>query len=85
VAWDAHFRVDSPDTDYYLLTEGHWQDRDCSNVDSDQFASWTFHVRTGSASWASLIEMDQLTSANSIFNVSTVSRAPKRSPRCFVL
>ena len=50
VAWDAYFRVDSPDTDYYLMTEGHWQDRDCSNVDSDQFARWTFHVRTSSVS-----------------------------------
>jgi hypothetical protein len=48
VAWDVLFRVDRPDTDYYLVSEGHWKDRDCSNI--DQFAHWSFHVKTGSAS-----------------------------------
>jgi hypothetical protein len=48
VAWDVFFRVDRPDTDYYLVSEGHWKDRDCSNI--DQFAHWSFHVKTGSAS-----------------------------------
>lgn len=47
VAWDAVFTVDRPDTNYYLITEGHWQDRDCTNI--DQFAHWAFHARTGSA------------------------------------
>jgi hypothetical protein len=47
VAWDAVFTVDRPDTNYYLITEGHWQDRDCTNI--DQFAHWAFHARIGSA------------------------------------
>lgn len=48
VGWDAVFTVDRPDKNYYLATEGHWQDRqDCGR---DQFAFWTFHVKTGSAS-----------------------------------
>jgi hypothetical protein len=47
VAWDAIFNVDRADTDYYLVSEGHWQDRDCTNI--DQFAHWAFHARTGSA------------------------------------
>jgi hypothetical protein len=51
VAWDAVFTVDRPDTDYYLITEGHWQDRDgCPDAFSEQFAHWSFHVKTGSAS-----------------------------------
>lgn len=48
VAWDAVFSVNRPDRHYYLVTEGHWQDRQgCGN---DQFAFWSFHVKTGSAS-----------------------------------
>ncbi len=48
VAWDAVFSVDRPDRHYYLVTEGHWQDR--QGCGSDQFAFWSFHVKTGSAS-----------------------------------
>ena len=48
VAWDAVFSVDRPDRDYYLVTEGHWQDT--QGCGSDQSAFWSFHVRTGSAS-----------------------------------
>ena len=45
VAWDAVFSVNRPDRDYYLVTQGHWQDSEgCGN---DQFAFWSFHVRTG--------------------------------------
>ena len=47
VAWDAGFSVNRADRDYYLITEGHWQDRQgCGN---DQFAFWGFHVKTGAA------------------------------------
>ena len=48
VAWDAVFFVDRPDRDYYLVTEGHWQDT--QGCEGDQFAYWSFHVKTGSAS-----------------------------------
>jgi hypothetical protein len=49
VAWDAVFRVDRATTDYRLVAEGHWADReDCGPA--DQFAFWTFRLRTGSAS-----------------------------------
>ncbi len=48
VAWDAVFSVDRPDRHYYLVTEGHWQDREGCNA--DQFAFWSFHVKTGNAS-----------------------------------
>ncbi len=44
VAWDARFRVNRPSRDYYLLTEGHWRDRE--GCDIDQYAFWSFHVRT---------------------------------------
>jgi hypothetical protein len=48
VAWDAVFRVKRPDSDYYLEAEGHWKDRQgCNNA--DQYAFWTFHVKTRSA------------------------------------
>lgn len=48
VAWDAIFKVRRPDRDYYLVGEGHWKDReDCG--DADQYASWSFHVRTRSS------------------------------------
>jgi hypothetical protein len=44
VAWDVWFSVDRPNRDYYLIGEGHWQDREgCGN---DQFAHWSFHVNT---------------------------------------
>lgn len=49
VAWDGVFIVARPDTVYRLFAEGHWRDRDCSNVDPldpDQFARWTFRVNT---------------------------------------
>jgi len=49
VAWDAVFRVKRPNSDYYLEAEGHWKDKqDCNNA--DQYAFWTFHVKTRSAS-----------------------------------
>ena len=44
VAWDAVFSVDRPGRDYYLVSEGRWQDSEgCQN---EQFASWSFHVET---------------------------------------
>ncbi len=44
VAWDAVFSVDRPGRDYYLVSEGRWQDSEgCHN---EQFASWSFHVET---------------------------------------
>jgi hypothetical protein len=49
VAWDAVFGVKRPDSDYYLEAEGHWKDRQGCN-DADQYAFWTFHVKTRSAS-----------------------------------
>jgi hypothetical protein len=48
VAWDAVFRVKRPNSDYYLEAEGHWRDRQGCN-DADQYALWTFHVKTRSA------------------------------------
>lgn len=50
VAWNAVFTVDRPNTLYRLMAEGHWQDRDCSvePIDPDQFARWTFRLKTGS-------------------------------------
>ena len=44
VGWDAVFSVKNPGRDYYLVSEGHWQDRE--GCGSDQFASWSFHVKT---------------------------------------
>ena len=44
VAWDAVFSVKNPGRDYYLVSEGHWQDRE--GCRGDQFAFWSFHVRT---------------------------------------
>ena len=44
VAWDAVFSVKSPARDYYLVGEGHWKDREGCNA--DQFAFWSFHVKT---------------------------------------
>lgn len=44
VAWDAKFRVNQPSRDYYLVTEGHWRDRE--GCDVDQYAYWSFHVET---------------------------------------
>jgi len=49
VAWDAVFRVNRPNSDYYLEAEGHWKDRQGCN-EADQYAFWTFHVKTRSAS-----------------------------------
>jgi hypothetical protein len=48
VAWNAVFRVNRPDTDYRLASEGHWKDRQGCNA--DQYAFWSFHVKTGDAS-----------------------------------
>jgi hypothetical protein len=45
VAWDARFRVSEPSRDYYLVTEGHWRDRE--GCGGDQYAFWSFHVKTG--------------------------------------
>jgi hypothetical protein len=47
VAWDAVFRVGQPGRDYYLVTEGHWKDRE--GCDDDQFAYWSFHVKARAA------------------------------------
>ena len=44
VAWDAVFSVKNPGRDYYLISEGRWQDRE--GCGGDQFAFWSFHVRT---------------------------------------
>lgn len=44
VAWDAVFSVKSPRRDYYLISEGHWQDRE--GCPGDQYAFWSFHVKT---------------------------------------
>ncbi len=44
VAWDARFSVNRPSRDYYLIAEGHWQDREGCNA--DQYAHWSFHVKT---------------------------------------
>jgi hypothetical protein len=44
VAWDAVFSVNRANRDYYLVTGGLWQDREgCGH---DQFAYWSFHVKT---------------------------------------
>jgi hypothetical protein len=43
--------LDRPNTLYGLLSEGHWQDRDCTvadPIDPDQFTRWSFRVKTGS-------------------------------------
>jgi hypothetical protein len=48
VAWDAVFYVNRPLRDYYLVSEGHWKDRQGSG--SDQWAFWSFHVETRSSS-----------------------------------
>ena len=53
VAWDAVFLLDRPNTHCRLLTEGRWQDWDCSEpgpIDPNEFARWTFRVKTGAAS-----------------------------------
>ncbi len=44
VAWDAVFSVNGPSRDYYLIAEGHWQDRE--GCDEDQYAHWSFHLKT---------------------------------------
>ncbi len=44
VAWSAVFSVNRPDRDYYLVSEGHWQDRE--GCGGDQYAFWSFHVKT---------------------------------------
>jgi hypothetical protein len=49
VAWDAVFYVNRPDRDYYLVSEGHWQDVEGPSGD-DQWAHWSFHVKTRSSS-----------------------------------
>jgi len=46
VAWDAVFSVKNPGRDYYLVSEGHWQDRE--GCGGDQYAFWSFHVKTRS-------------------------------------
>ncbi len=48
VAWDAVFFVNRPGRDYYLISEGHWQDRE--GCGADQYAYWSFHVKTRSSS-----------------------------------
>jgi hypothetical protein len=44
VAWDAIFFVNGSGRHYYLIAEGHWQDR--QGCGGDQWAHWSFHVRT---------------------------------------
>ena len=44
VAWDAVFFVNRKSRDYYLITEGHWQDRE--GCGGDQYAYWSYHVKT---------------------------------------
>jgi hypothetical protein len=45
VAWDAVFSLNRASTNYYLVAEGHWQDREgCGGA--DQYAFWSFHART---------------------------------------
>jgi len=44
VAWDAVFSVNRPSRHYYLISEGHWQDRE--GCGGDQYAYWSFHVKT---------------------------------------
>ncbi len=44
VAWDARFSVNRPSRDYYLIAKGLWQDRE--GCDADQYAHWSFHVKT---------------------------------------
>ena len=44
VAWDAVFSVNGPGRDYYLISEGHWQERE--GCGGDQYAFWSFHVQT---------------------------------------
>ena len=44
VAWNAVFAVKNPGRNYYLISEGHWQDRE--GCGGDQFAFWSFHVET---------------------------------------
>lgn len=44
VAWEAVFSVKNPGRDYYLISEGHWQDRE--GCGGDQYAFWSFHVET---------------------------------------
>lgn len=50
VAWDAVFSVERPNSVYRLVAEGHWQDRDGCFGTPEQFAHWSFRVKTGSAS-----------------------------------
>ena len=44
VAWDAVFYVNRPDRDYYLVSRGLW--RDTQGCGEDQYAYWSFHVKT---------------------------------------
>lgn len=44
VAWDAVFSVKGADRDHYLVSEGHWRDRE--GCGRDQYAFWSFHVET---------------------------------------
>lgn len=44
VAWDAVFDLDRPDRHYYLVGRGHWQD--VEDYGEQQYASWSFHVKT---------------------------------------
>ena len=44
VAWDAVFSADRRGRHYYLVAEGHWQDRE--GCGGDQYAFWGFHITT---------------------------------------
>ena len=44
LGWDTVFSVKDAGRDYYLITEGHWQERE--GCGGDQYAFWSFHVQT---------------------------------------
>lgn len=44
VAWDAVFSAEQPGRHYYLVAEGHWEDRE--GCGGDQYAFWSFHATT---------------------------------------
>lgn len=48
VAWDVAFSLARPDRHYYLIGGGRWQDRQGCGL--DQYAYWSFHVKTGAGS-----------------------------------
>jgi hypothetical protein len=49
VAWDAVIRAERPDSEYRMKATGWWRDREGCGP-ADQFASWSFHLKTGEPS-----------------------------------